>query len=196
MLEPLLESIEHGALFVGWLGLIAAAIAGALFTGYSATLIWELFFRPQAEAQDAARVHHPPTFSFVLPPLLLTALGTLFPFSLSWFDPLLCTQNVPLAAIPVGPGRCTSTGGVPGSPAQIAAPGRFSANRDDGNLKYDEGDAISSAVKITSELSLNWRSWGAFMRATYFHDFENEGRDDLTEIAQDRIGANEDKSRG
>jgi hypothetical protein len=106
----------------------------------------------------------------------------------SWFNPLLCAQNVPLAAIPVGPGRCTSTGGVPGSPAQIAAPGRFSANRDDGNLKYDDGDAISSAVKITSELSLNWRTWGAFVRATYFHDFENEGRDDLTEIAQDRIG--------
>lgn len=106
----------------------------------------------------------------------------------SWFNPLLCTQNVPLGAILVGPGRCTSTGGVPGSPAQIAAPGRFSANRDDGNLKYDEGDAISSAVKITSEMSLNWRTWGAFMRATYFHDFENEGRDDLTEIAQDRIG--------
>jgi hypothetical protein len=106
----------------------------------------------------------------------------------SWFNPLLCTQNVPLGAIPVGPGRCTSTGGVPGSPAQIAAPGRFSANRDDGNLKYDEGDAISSAVKITSELGLNWRTWGAFMRATYFYDFENEGRDDLTETAQDLIG--------
>ena len=106
----------------------------------------------------------------------------------SWFNPLLCAQNVPLGAIPVGPGRCTSTGGVPGSPAQIAAQCRFSANRDDGNLKYDDGDAISSAVKITSEVSLNWRTWGAFVRATYFHDFENEGRDDLTEIAQDRIG--------
>ena len=106
----------------------------------------------------------------------------------SWFNPLLCTQNVPLGAIPVGPGRCTSTGGVPGSPAQVAAMGRFSANRDDGNLKYDEGDAISSAIKLTSELSLNYRDWGMFMRATYFHDFENEGRDDLTEEAQDRIG--------
>ncbi|KFL36961.1 DUF1302 domain-containing protein [Arenimonas donghaensis] len=106
----------------------------------------------------------------------------------SWFDPLLCTQNVPLGPIPVGPGRCTSTGGVPGSPAQVAAMGRFSANRDDGNLKYDEGDAISSAIKLTSELSLNYRDWGMFMRATYFHDFENEGRDDLTEEAQDRIG--------
>jgi hypothetical protein len=107
----------------------------------------------------------------------------------SWFDPLLCAQNFPLGAIPIGPGRCTSTGGVPGSPAQIAAPGRFSANRDDGNLKYDDGDPISTAFKITSELSLNYRSWGAFMRATYFYDYENEGRDDLTQIAQDRIGS-------
>ncbi|KFN42658.1 hypothetical protein N790_11375 [Arenimonas malthae CC-JY-1] len=106
----------------------------------------------------------------------------------SWFNPLLCTQNVPLGAIPVGPGRCTSTGGVPGSPAQAAAEGRFSANRDDGNLKYDKGDAISSAFKLTSELSLNWRDWGAFMRATYFYDFENVDRDDLTEEAKDRIG--------
>ena len=106
----------------------------------------------------------------------------------SWFNPLLCAQNFPLGAIPVGPGRCTSTGGVPGAPSQIAAPGRFSANRDDGNLKYNDGDAISSAFKITSEVSLTWRDWGAFARGTFFHDFENEGRDDLTEIAQDRIG--------
>ena len=106
----------------------------------------------------------------------------------SWFNPLLCTQNVPLAAIPVGPGRCTATGGVPGSQAQIDAMGRFSANRDDGNVKYDKGDAISSAIKLTSELSLNWRDWGLFARATYFHDFENEGRDDMTDEALDRIG--------
>jgi hypothetical protein len=106
----------------------------------------------------------------------------------SFFNPLLCTQNVPLGAIPVGPGRCSSTGGVPGSAAQLAAPGRFSANRDDGNLKYDDGDAISNAFKITSEISLNWRTWGAFARATYFYDFENADRDDLTQIAKDRIG--------
>lgn len=106
----------------------------------------------------------------------------------SFFNPLLCTQNVPLGLIAVGPGRCTSTGGVPGSAFQLAAPGRFSANRDDGNLKYDDGDAISSAFKITSEISLNWRSWGAFARATYFYDFENADRSDLTDIAKDRIG--------
>ena len=106
----------------------------------------------------------------------------------SFYDPLLCAQNVPLAAIAPGPARCASTGGVPGSAFQLAAPGRFSANRDDGNLKYDEGNAISSAAKITSEISLNWRTWGAFARATYFYDFENADRDDLTDIAKDRIG--------
>jgi len=106
----------------------------------------------------------------------------------SWFNPLLCTQNVPLGAIPVGPGRCTGSGGVPGSPEQLGALGRFSANRDDGNLKYDDGDAISNAIKITSELGLNWRDWGAFFRATYFYDFENADRSDLTEEAKDRIG--------
>ncbi|MCX7556154.1 DUF1302 domain-containing protein [Xanthomonadaceae bacterium JHOS43] len=71
---------------------------------------------------------------------------------------------------------------------QLAARGRFSANRDDGNLKYDKGDLISNAFKITSELSLNYRNSGAFARATYFHDFENVDRDDLTSEAKDLIG--------
>jgi hypothetical protein len=71
---------------------------------------------------------------------------------------------------------------------QLQARGRFSANRDDGNLKYDDGDLISNAAKITSELALNWRDSGAFARATYFYDFENAGRDDLSETAQDLIG--------
>ena len=71
---------------------------------------------------------------------------------------------------------------------QLAARGRFSANRDDGNLKYDKGDVISNAFKITSELSLNYRNSGAFARATYFYDFENAGRDDLTSDAKDLIG--------
>lgn len=72
---------------------------------------------------------------------------------------------------------------------QVAARGRFSVNNDDGNLKYDDGDIFSNAVKLTSELSLNWRDSGAFVRATYFYDFENEGRDDLTEIAKEKVGS-------
>ena len=71
---------------------------------------------------------------------------------------------------------------------QLAARGRFSANRDDGNLKYDKGDVISNAFKVTSELSLNYLDSGAFARATYFYDFENASRDDLTQEARDLVG--------
>src|SRR5204862_2584040 len=103
------------------------------------------------------------------------------------FNPALCTLNIPLGLIPPGFGRCGSTG-VPGSAAQVAAPGRFSVNRDDGDLKYDKGDAYSNAIKITSELSLKWGTWGAFTRATYFYDFENANRDDLTDAAKEKVG--------
>lgn len=72
---------------------------------------------------------------------------------------------------------------------QIAAPGRFSVNGDDGDLNYDDGDLFSNAFKITSELSLNIRDSGAFMRASYFYDFENEGRDVLSQLAQEKVGS-------
>ena len=105
------------------------------------------------------------------------------------FNPALCAFNVPLGAIPPGPGRCSSNA-VPGPAYQVAAPGRFSVNRDDGDLKYDKGDAFSNAFKITSELSLKWGTSGLFTRATYFYDFENATRDDLTKIAKEKVGKN------
>ena len=64
---------------------------------------------------------------------------------------------------------------------QREAPGRFSNNGDDGNLNYDDGDLFSNAFKITSEMSLNYGDdWGGFIRASYFYDFENTDRDELT----------------
>ncbi len=107
------------------------------------------------------------------------------------FNPLICAQNravLPIAAPSAANPFPACAAGFPGSAAQIAAPGRFSVNRDDGNLKYDKGDAIANTVKITSEMKLGWRNWGAFTRATYFYDFENAGRADLTQAAQDKIG--------
>jgi len=71
---------------------------------------------------------------------------------------------------------------------QVAARGRFSVNRDDGNLKYDKHDIISNTFKITSELGINYEDSGAFFRAKYFYDFENADRDDLTPEAKDLIG--------
>jgi hypothetical protein len=96
------------------------------------------------------------------------------------FNPLLAAQIAALQS----QGRYLEAQAL-----QAAARGRFSVNRDDGNLKYDKHDAISSAFKITSELSLNYLDSGAFARATYFYDFENEDRDDLTDVAKDLVGS-------
>lgn len=72
---------------------------------------------------------------------------------------------------------------------QIDAPGTFSANGDDGNLTYqDAGDLFSNAAKITSELSVKWRDWGAFVRGTYFYDFENTGKQRLSRQAENKVG--------
>lgn len=97
----------------------------------------------------------------------------------AFFDPTLVAQIAALTA----QGRYLEAQAL-----QVGARGRFSANRDDGNLKYDDGDIISNAFKITSEGSLNWDTGGAFVRATYFYDFENADRSDLTREARDLIG--------
>lgn len=74
--------------------------------------------------------------------------------------------------------------------AQRGAEGRWSVNSDDGNLNYaDSGDIFSNAFKITSELSLNYEDrWGAFLRGTYFYDFENVDADFLSDLAKEKVG--------
>ena len=72
---------------------------------------------------------------------------------------------------------------------QVVAPGRFSVNGDDGNLNYDDGDLFSNAFKITTEFSVNYReNWGGFARASYFYDWENADRPELSEEAKDKVG--------
>jgi len=72
---------------------------------------------------------------------------------------------------------------------QRAAPGRWSVNSDDGNLNYpDGGDLVSHTIKFTSELDITWRNFGAFTRFMGFYDFENEGKDFLSEEADERVG--------
>ena len=98
-------------------------------------------------------------------------------------NPLIALQGQTL------PGPLAGLGSFPGSAAQIAAPGRFSGNRDDGNIKYDKGDAFSNAFKVTSELELTYRDWGFFTRASYFYDFENSDRDDFTKAAKAKVAS-------
>ena len=71
---------------------------------------------------------------------------------------------------------------------QRAALGRWSVNGDDGNLNYDSGDLVSNAVKVTSELDIRYRDFGAFVRASGFYDFENEDKDFLSNVARDKVG--------
>ncbi len=68
----------------------------------------------------------------------------------------------------------------------------YSVNYDDGNLNYDKGDLINHTAKITSELALNWRNFGLFVRGTAFYDFENNDgnrqRTNLSSDAKDMVG--------
>lgn len=71
----------------------------------------------------------------------------------------------------------------------------YGVNADDGNLNYGKG-IVSNAIKVTSEMELSYRSYGAFIRATAFHDAENENgsraRTQLTEEAKELVGSDVD----
>jgi hypothetical protein len=71
---------------------------------------------------------------------------------------------------------------------QRAALGRWSVNGDDGNLNYDGGDVVSNTVKLTSELDIGFRNYGAFVRFSTFYDFENASKDVLSSEAQEKVG--------
>lgn len=71
---------------------------------------------------------------------------------------------------------------------QIAAPGRFSINSDNGNLNYDQWDKISNALKVTTEFGFSYHSFGGFFRATSFYDFTNDSKEGLSDIAREFVG--------
>ena len=73
-------------------------------------------------------------------------------------------------------------------PEQIAHPGRFSVNSDDGNLNYDSGELFSNAIKLTTEFGFNYKTWGGFFRGTAFYDFENDPRKELSDTAKEFVG--------
>ena len=83
--------------------------------------------------------------------------------------------NIPIAAFP--------------NAAQRAAPGRFSVNGDDGNLNYEKGRPFANTAKITQELGFTYgQNFGGLVRWTGFYDFENQQRDNLTELAKEKVG--------
>ncbi len=73
-------------------------------------------------------------------------------------------------------------------PEQIDATGRFSANSDDGNLNFDQWDPIFNQARVTSELEISYRNYGAFLRGNYFYDFTLNDMDELSSRAKDKVG--------
>lgn len=47
-----------------------------------------------------------------------------------------------------------------------------SVNSDDGNLRYDDGDFVSTVAKVTQDLELTYGDFGVFARYGAFYDFE------------------------
>ena len=64
---------------------------------------------------------------------------------------------------------------------QILAPGRFSVNSDDGNLNFDQYDLIFNQARITSELQIAYKNYGAFIRGNYFYDFTLNNKDRISD---------------
>lgn len=46
----------------------------------------------------------------------------------------------------------------------------FSTNHDDGNLAFDDGDAIFAITKLTSDLTVSKNGYGVFLRGSLFYD--------------------------
>lgn len=61
-------------------------------------------------------------------------------------------------------------------------------NADDGNLRYKRGELVSAPVKATHDLELNYRNYGAFLRASYFYDEAIMGKRGLGKTARREIG--------
>lgn len=67
----------------------------------------------------------------------------------------------------------------------------YTSNNDEGNKNYDKG-LISHVVKVTHDLDVDYKNFGAFVRGTYFYDFVNNDKDSLSNDAKDRVGKDAD----
>jgi hypothetical protein len=47
---------------------------------------------------------------------------------------------------------------------------RNSANYDNGNANYERGDLVSSLFKMTNDVSLDYKNFGAFLRVLSFYN--------------------------
>ncbi len=62
-----------------------------------------------------------------------------------------------------------------------------SALEDDGNLNYNKGGVIYSAIKASHDFVLDYRNYGMFLRGVYFFDPANDTNNFLGPEARDRM---------
>jgi hypothetical protein len=63
---------------------------------------------------------------------------------------------------------------------------RNSGNYDNGNANYDRGDLVSSLFKVTHDVDLNYKNFGAFARVLYFYDHAIQNKDFNPNLADKR----------
>lgn len=62
-------------------------------------------------------------------------------------------------------------------------------NSDDGNLRYKRNELVSTTLKATHDLELEYHNFGAFVRGSYFYDPTIRGKDSLNREARDILGS-------
>lgn len=63
---------------------------------------------------------------------------------------------------------------------------RNSANYDNGNVNYDRGDLVSSIFRISNDLDLRYKNFGAFFRVSSFYDHAIQNKDFDPDLADKR----------
>jgi len=74
LLENFHDLFEQGETIIGGIGFAAATLAALFLGGAVFTLTWEAFLRGRPD-EEAAHLHHAPSFWFAAPALLLTVIG-------------------------------------------------------------------------------------------------------------------------
>ncbi len=92
LLEEVIHLFQHGDPVLGAVTYTAAMVMAIFTVAAILTLIWEAFFRRQADDAEPAHLHHAPSFWFGLAPLLLALVGLLLPLvNMSWVQQLTTT---------------------------------------------------------------------------------------------------------
>ena len=82
------------------------------------------------------------------------------------------TSGIDCSKIALDNGGCTTTGAAEshggGAPGSGYA---YGVNNDDGNINSRQWNPFTTVAKITSELQLDWKNYGAFIRGKAYYDY-------------------------